>query len=838
VDPYFSIWSGADHLTDVPTKHWTGRPHRLTSFARIDGKAYRVMGDDPSQVPAITQKSVDVQPTRTIYRFEAAGVELTLTFTTPALPDDLAVLSRPVTYLTWEAKSGDGLAHVVSVYFDATGEPAVNEPTQDVLWSDQAPASSPLAVMSVGTKAQPVLQRKGDDVRMDWGYFYVAVPRAETTSTTIAPMSLARKAWLGRGTMAARAVPAKPAPVSGDAPVMAVGMTLGRVEKEPVSRWLMLAYDDLYSVQYFGRNLRPYLRKSGMDAQGLLALSAREYEALRKRCAEFDEELTKGLLETGGPQYAAMSALAYRQAFAGAKLVADANGQPLLFPKENTSNGCIGTVDIMYPMAPLLLFFGPALPKAMLVPVLDYAASPRWRFPFAPHDLGTYPKANGQVYGGGEKTEDGQMPVEESANMLILVAAVAQVENRPDFAARYWPVLTKWAKYLESKGFDPENQLCTDDFAGHLAHNVNLSAKAIVALGAYARLAAMRRDAGFAEAGDAAREYGALAAQLAQRWVREADDGDHFRLAFDQKGSWSQKYNLVWDRQLGLDLFPADVLKKEMAFYRKTLDRFGLALDNRRSYAKIDWTLWTATLTGAKEDFDALIGPAYEYLYLTPDRVPINDLYWTTAGREVGMHARPVVGAFFLKALGDKALRTKWAARGRTTVGNWAAFPDAKYVPPPEPDKVTPVVPTADLQGAQWLYTTTDPGARWYSKVFKPSGWKEGWSGFGTPTTPGSAVRTIWNTSDIWLRREIVLPAGIDVGRLYLLVHHDEDVEVYINGALAAREEGFLTRYEPIPILPAGRAAVRPGRNLIAVHCHQSGGGQFIDVGFASVTFK
>jgi hypothetical protein len=203
------------------------------------------------------------------------------------------------------------------------------------------------------------------------------------------------------------------------------------------------------------------------------------------------------------------------------------------------------------------------------------------------------------------------------------------------------------------------------------------------------------------------------------------------------------------------------------------------------------------------------------------------------------MHARPVVGGLFLPALATETVRAKWAGRDSTKAGNWAAFPDAKYVPPPIVDTVTPVVPTANIQGAQWLYTTTEPGARWSAPLFKPgTAWKQGWSGFGTPTTPGASVRTMWNTPDIWLRRDVTIPPGTDLKRIYLVLHHDDDAEVYINGVLAAKEEGNFKKYEPVPILPAARAALKAGRNVIAAHCHHAGGDQFIDVGLATVTFK
>ena len=262
------------------------------------------------------------------------------------------------------------------------------------------------------------------------------------------------------------------------------------------------------------------------------------------------------------------------------------------------------------------------------------------------------------MYGGGERTEDNQMPVEETGNLIILVAAIAKMEGHADFAGRYWPVLTKWAEYLREKGFDPENQLSTDDFAGHLAHNTNLSAKAIIALGAFAQLSGMRGEA--AQAAD----YRKIAQQFADRWAATADDRDHFRLAFDQPGTWSQKYNLVWDRLLGLNLFPAAVAQKEMAFYRRTQNPYGLPLDNRRLYTKLDWITWTATLTGSRADFDAIVAPVFDFLNDTPHRVPMSDWYWTHDATKTGFQARSVVGGVFLRLLDDETTWKKWAAAG------------------------------------------------------------------------------------------------------------------------------------------------------------------------------
>jgi len=656
-DPYFSIWSFADHLTDDTTRHWTGAPQSLTSIVRVDGKAYRVLGPDPKDVPALPQTGVEVTPTHAVCTFEGAGVRVTLTFMTPLLPDNLELLSRPATYIDWEVRSTDGKEHQAAVYFDASAALVVNTLDEAVVWSraggeDWKRAGSEVTALRMGTEAQPVLGRKGDNVRIDWGYLYVSP--GKTGRAVFADSEVARDAFVKGSELPGSDASGGPQPAQ-TAPVIAVAFPASAAARQPLTRSLVIAYDDIYSIDYFHHRLRAWWRRNGASAADLIASAWRDREKLMAETRRFDVNLMADLLRQGGEQYARIAGLAYRQSFAAQKLVASPEGKPYLLPKENFSNGCIGTVDVIYPTAPILLLLNPALERASLAPVLDYAASGRWHFPFAPHDLGTYPLAEGQVYGGKETSEKDQMPVEESGNFLILVAALARVEGNAAFAEAYWSLFAKWADYLKTAGLDPANQLCTDDFAGHLAHNANLSLKAIEALGAYAMLADLSGH------GDEAHAYQETAKQFASQWVGMAADGDHYKLAFDKPGTWSQKYNLVWDGLLGLNLFPAEVARKEITFYKTKLNRFGLPLDNRKDYTKLDWEFWTATLADSPSDFNVLVAPIYRWVNETPTRVPLTDWYSTTTGTQSGFQARSVVGGVYIKMLADSKVWKKWS---------------------------------------------------------------------------------------------------------------------------------------------------------------------------------
>jgi hypothetical protein len=649
-DPYFSLWSMADHLTDAPTKHWSEAAQPMIGLARIDGQTYRWMGVvRRSAVAAMEQTGLEVTSLHSIYTFRAAGIELHATFFTALLPGELDVLSRPVTYLSWSAAATDGKPHHVDLLIDVDPEIAVNDGSQPVTWGRTRTGN--LTLLNLGSRDQALLHRSGDRVRIDWGYFHLGVPDGARAATALARGSM--KQWIADGTLPEADDQEMPRAANAGAH-LDVALNLGEVNGTPVTRHVLLAYTEGYNVEYLGRKLRPYWQRNGMSESAMLSAAEKDYATLEVRGKKFDDDLMHEMERVGGSDYRYLTSLAFRQTIAAHALVADIDGTPMLFSKENDSNGCIDTVDVTYPSAPFFLLFNARLLRAQLEPVMRYAALPRWRFPFAPHDLGTFPLANGQVYGGGEVSEENQMPVEESGNLLILIAALGRAEGNWEFAHKYMPQLKQWASYLEEKGLDPENQLSTDDFAGHLAHNTNLSIKAIEALGAFSEIAEGTGEQRLAT------HYRSTAKTMATKWESMALEGDHYKLAFDQPNTWSEKYNLVWDRLLDLHLFPESIARTEWRFYEGKMHRYGLPLDNRKTITKLDWEFWTASLTNDPKQFADLAHRTVLWADETHSRVPLTDFYDTESGLQMGFQARSVVGGIFIKALMDPEAVKRW----------------------------------------------------------------------------------------------------------------------------------------------------------------------------------
>jgi hypothetical protein len=615
-----------NQLNGDVTRHWTGKQHRLTGILEVDGAPYCFMGN--SEFTAMKQESLIIDALSTQYKFSIHEIELIVNFMTPLLLEDPILCARPVTYINTKIIAKDGNKHQFSIRILADDEICLDEKGQwDTAFSFGE--NEGFKWGRVGSVPQKTLNKSGDDLRIDWGYLYLAVKNDNTMNANISQLPSAEATTTVSGQLQ----------IVIDSPLTASAEAL-----------IAIAYDDNKSIEYFGEAL-DLLWKTPKTPDILAALSDafQDYPSLLTRCNEFSETLHREAKACGGLEYAELLALAYRQSIAAHKLCADSKGEILFVSKECFSNGCAATVDVSYPSIPLYLLYNPELVKGMLRPIFKYASSPDWTFDFAPHDAGQYPLLNGQVY--GENKLEYQMPIEECGNVLIMMAAVCTVQNDATFAIENWSLLEKWADYLHRTGMDPENQLCTDDFAGHLAHNCNLSIKAIMGIAGFSILCRMRNDH---KQADYLLEE---AKKMADKWIVMAEKTDGtFRLSFDQEDSFSMKYNLIWDILWDTKIFDLSKFQKEFASYLDRSNQFGMPLDNRADYTKSDWLLWCATLMNSNSDFAQMIAPLYAAYQNSETRVPMTDWYDTKTAKMIGFQNRTVQGGLFIRLLQQKGL--------------------------------------------------------------------------------------------------------------------------------------------------------------------------------------
>ena len=492
-----------------------------------------------------TQTACDVLPTSTYYTFKCGGVYLDLVFTAPFLMDDVELMSTPINYISYQVRSNDGQEHDVQFYFGTTPELTVNNNSQPTTTTIVNQGGR--RYIKSGSVDQKVLGKAGDMITIDWGYLYL--PNVNGT-VAVADQDLTASTFASTGKLPASTSPYN-STEEGEMPQLSYVHDFGTVSQ--ASSYMMFGYDEVYDIRYMGTDYKGYWARNGKTIQQAFNAFQQNYDDIMTRCKAQDQIIYDDGLAAGNAKYAELLCASYRHCIAAHKIFQDNKGNLLFFSKENNSNGCVNTVDLTYPSAPLFLLYNTDLMKGMCTSILDYCESSRWGFDFAAHDLGTYPHANGQVYSITRPDSNGgfagNMPIEESANIVILAAAISNIDGNTDWADRYWTTLTKWTNYLVENGQDPENQLCTDDFAGHLAHNANLAVKAIMGVAGYAMLCAQRGET------DNFVYYMGKAREMATEWVRLAREGTHFKLAYDRTGTWSQKYNMVWDKAWGTSLF-------------------------------------------------------------------------------------------------------------------------------------------------------------------------------------------------------------------------------------------------------------------------------------------
>ena len=629
--------------------------HNNRGGAYVDFGLFENTWTPNSDIRKATQKSIDVLATSTYYTFACGPVELDLVFTAPMLIDDLEQLSTPVNYLSYQVRSTDGKKHNVQFYFATSPQLVVNEMTQPTR-SDMVTVGG-IRYLKSGSVDQPVLGRSGDLITIDWGHLYIPEINGKVS---MADMSVMERTFADSGQLA----PWQGKAVESDAMISmpALAFLCDMPHIDVARNFMLIGYDEEKSIRYMDIDYKGFWARNGKTIFQAFGQMRDEYRQVMDRCRHQDKVIYDDALKAGNRHYAELLSGCYRHVMAAHQLFEDNKGHLLYFSKENNSNGCVNTVDLTYPEAPLFLCYNTDLQKAMIRSVLDYCKdTQRWGFAdFAAHDLGTYPHANGQVYAITKPDADGgfggNMPIEESGNLLILIAEIARTEGNTRWIDDSdIDMLRRWADYLSTNGQDPQTQLCTDDFAGHWGHNANLAVKAIMGVAAFAEI---MRVAGAGE--KSWKPYAERARQMARQWETDADDGDHYKLAFDRPDTWSIKYNLVWDKLWGTHYFSSHVMQKEIAYYLKHQNEFGLPLDCRKSYSKSDWIMWAAAMAPDTDTLLAFAERVYHYADKTPTRWPLSDWFWTDdQGAAVAFRARSVVGGHWMKVLMDKRCGNK-----------------------------------------------------------------------------------------------------------------------------------------------------------------------------------
>ena len=551
-DPYVSTWQPANSLPGTWPQFWAGHTTAITGIARVDGRAFVFLGNPlrggQPMAPPMTQTALHVTPTQSQYTLQGGGVTLTLDFLSPVEADSLRRLSVPLGYLFASARSADGKPHTVSLYFDITGEWASGNDDAPITWQRRnvAGQGQTLTTFAV-TPAEPkVLAESGD--YPTWGTAVFSTPSRPGMTTQIGEDAVVRAAATTKGTLDNSVDADQPRPINTRWPVFAFNFALGQVGSAPTQP-LVMALGDVRdpAVSYQKVPIPPLWKSYWPDWPHMLSSFIADAPAARRRAGRMDAKITADATKAGGTHYAALCTLALRQAFGATEMVGTA-AKPWMFMKEISSDGNISTVDIMYPAFPVFLYANPRLIRLQMDPLFQYAESGLFNQPFAPHDIGaSYPNADGHNDGGGEN-----MPVEESANMLIMTAAYMRYSPKAEaagYAKLHYKILKQWADYLltvpagatSPNALDPQFQNQTDDFTGPIAHSVNLALKGILGVGAMGQIAGL-----VGNKADAA-HYSASAKSMIGKWARlsQSATGSHLTMQYiepdtPQKAGWTE----------------------------------------------------------------------------------------------------------------------------------------------------------------------------------------------------------------------------------------------------------------------------------------------------------
>ncbi|BGP31425.1 hypothetical protein JCM10296v2_003189 [Rhodotorula toruloides] len=651
--------------------HYPGSPrdYRLSwaGLIRIDGTTYEFFGaplsDSKSSLgPArvARQTAFEYTATKSVFSFEAGNVTFKATFLSPITPNDLVRQSLPLSYLAIDVDPDAARDHSISVYTDISGEWASGDPNANLTWTYTS--GSGVGVHAVSRRDQLVFSEFAEQA--EWGE---AVLATELRRETVGGSGEANEL---RGTFI------KHGRLNGTHDAAYRKMT----DRQPVFGFSVQITSSRPSAVFtIGHVRHPYVNFVTPEGQiplaglwttrfsrPLDAISYFQYSYPRtsREAARFDKQVRRDVKRVSGDNYAALVELSTRQAFATFELTTsvtedwreDKEGV-MAHLKEISSNGDMSTIDVIFPLHPILLYTNPTLLALLLEPILVYTHSGLYPNRWPVHDLGTYPNATGYNDGNDEP-----MPVEEAGNMLWMALAYFQLTGDKPWVEKHYEIFKSWTTFLTDDGLVPAEQLSTDDFAGTLSNQTNLAVKAIVGIGAMSELAK-----GVGRWTDGI-HYRAVAEAYVREWtalaMTETGGARHAKLAYQDDGSWGTLYNLFGDRLLHLQLFDRQLYKDQSAWYAGKAQKYGVPLDSRHLWTKTDWEVFAAGSATDKKGRELFIDLLVDYLKAGKVDATFPDLYETTTANFPGRDgldwpiyfiSRPVVGGHFALLALEKA---------------------------------------------------------------------------------------------------------------------------------------------------------------------------------------
>ncbi|KAH9841230.1 DUF1793-domain-containing protein [Teratosphaeria destructans] len=708
--PYLSTYlqAGSDggnggYLAGEWPTFWQGQVTAWTGFIRVDNVTYAWMGNPDQNKVYANQTAYEYTSTRSIFTFNVGGqVELNATFLSTVTPNDLLRSSLPYSYLETTVSSIDGQEHDVQLYTDISAEWVSGDHSANAQWSygtiaesneSNQPSSwcttcttpaTPATATVYGTKTaidgwtsvahtyepedgylggfqpsrfdastttpvkatttphQPTNNSTGGiayhqvyrqqqlnfsetNQQADWGYWYYATDNIAALTYQSGEDATVRGNFLNNGYLPDTQDTNYRA-IDNDYPVFGFAVNLGSVvrrrerQRDVPCMWTNYFDNDLAAVEYFYN----------------------DYSNGSEIATQLDQQIATDSIAAGGQDYLSITSLSVRQAF-GALEYTNTPSNPYVFLKEISSDGNVQTVDVIFPFHPIAIYLNPTLLSWMLNPLFINQEAGYWPYMYSIHDLGAnFPNATGHNDGNDE-----QQPLEECGDMIIMTLAYAQRANDDAYLSAHYPILKQWNEYLISEALIPANQISTDDFAGALANQTNLALKGIIGIEAMAQIANRT-----GHAADGA-NYTRIAHEYIRLWqtygINDNATTPHAELNYGNASSYVLLYNLFADAELGLELVPQSVYDMQSKFYPTVFNDYGVPLDTRHTYTKVDWQSFCASIasTSTNQQFTSVIA---KWLNQTPTNLAFTDLYDTISGNYpsgITFIDRPVVGGTF-----------------------------------------------------------------------------------------------------------------------------------------------------------------------------------------------